>query len=119
MVAGCAAIVGIFFILSISFAASKKWQVALAVCPLMIIPIFYLLGGPISKTMSASVSLESWMIHVIINTLGLVLSCLILGLISLKIKYVSIRIFFLSITGIYSVVLFFILAFDIVSPFIM
>ena len=118
MIAGCAAIIGIFSIMSVSFAASKKWKAAVSVFPMMIVPIFHLLGNVISKSITASVSIEIWMVKAIIDTLGLVLSCLFLGLFSLNVKSVPTRVLFLSITVIYCIILFFILVFDIVLPFI-
>lgn len=116
MIAGCAAIVGIFTILAISFAAKRKWKAVASIFPLMIVPIFHLISGPVVDAVMPYLELDRWMIYVIFNTLGLVLSCLMLGLLSLKIEYVSLRILFLSITGIYCVVLFIILISNMILP---
>jgi len=108
-------ITGILFLVALSFAASKRKQFALAVIPLILVPAFHLLGYPLSPWIAGLLDTAVWRIYILIDVVGLILSCILLALLSFRIKATRNRALFLVATCTFNVILAMIFIFDLIN----
>ena len=74
------AIIAVIGIYAYMTARSGKRSLALAVLPLVIVPLFHLLSQPVSSLLAAVAQRDN--IRAVIDVIGLALTCLLLGIFS-------------------------------------
>ncbi len=105
MIVECIAIIFIILCIVIVFLRAKRTSYALAVLPLLIVPVLHILAIYCSRTFSLLFSLDRNLVMIGIDALGLIAACLLLGLASGNISSKKSRFYYLILTGAFLVIL--------------
>lgn len=105
MLVECVAIVLVILLMAFSFLRAKRKDYAFTTLPLLVLPLMHIFSMLLAKPLHGMFSLDAGGIIVAIDATALVASCIILGAVSHRISSKKARSVYLTICGIFVVVL--------------
>lgn len=106
MIFECGAIILIIIMLSfMSYRGGQRGGWSIGVLPLLLVPTGHIIGIWICRFIAGIFAISTATAWLGIDLFMLMITCLILGVISLRIKRRSLRIAYLAVCGIYSAIL--------------
>ena len=113
MLLACWAIVIVICAMAMVFLRARKKEYALAVLPLMLVPLFHILSGILANQLGRFIALTREELRALVDINMALLSCLLLGLASRGIGDKRNRNAFLLCCGGFTIILCWVLVFDI------
>ena len=104
MVMTCITVIVLILLMFIIFLRRKQKPYAFSTLPLVIVPLFYLIGGYVAQKMANHVSAEQFNIHAGFIATALIIACVLIGVASRGIASVSRRIIFLVMSMLFAIV---------------
>ena len=105
MIVECIAIIFGIVCMVFVFLRAKKTSYALSIIPLMIVPALHIIAMYCSKLFANMFDLDRNLVMIAIDVLGLIASCLLLGLASGNFSSKKSRASYLLVTGAFLVIL--------------
>ncbi len=105
MVIECICIILIIFLLIFAFLRSHRKKYAISMIPLVILPAMHLIAYPISYYLSRTFGIMEGKTQNVITIIALIISCIALGIMSGFFNVKKNRIAYITICGIYTLVL--------------
>lgn len=104
MVMTCITVIVLILLMFIIFLRRKQKAYAFSTLPLVIVPLFYLIGGYVAQKLANHVSAEQFNIHAGFIATALIIGCVLIGVASRGIASVSRRIIFLVMSMLFAIV---------------
>ena len=117
MLLECCAIIALLLVTSaMIIRAGKGRGYGVGVAVLTLVPALHIIGSHLSAVVGRLTALSNTTSYILIDLVGLVVTCLVIGALSMRIKSVKKRVGYLILCGGFSVVLTFILIVGSIIP---
>ncbi len=116
MTVECVAILAILGIFTFSLARSGRRTTALALLPLLLVPLAFLAGMPLAATLASVTDIPRGTVRACVTLAGLVAACVLFGMLCGNFRSSRTRRLYLIMCGGFSAILTVILLFNLMTP---
>ena len=105
-------IFGLIFAVAVIYLRRKKARYAVATVPLLLLPFMNIIANFLGDKLSNLLKMEYFVVYSFLNLLAVVISCLIIGICSVKFSRKSTRVAYVAMSLIFNIALASILIFN-------
>ncbi|MEG2039184.1 MAG: hypothetical protein RRZ73_05600 [Oscillospiraceae bacterium] len=118
MLAECWTIVAIISMMSFMFMCTKKREMAIALLPLLLVPLLHISAGPVVRILIRSIQFPYYFLVLALDIIGLVVSSIAIGVLAGCIKHKALKNFYIVTCGGFSLILDLILLYNTVGKYL-
>lgn len=95
----CSAVILVILVMSFMMLRAGQAGNAIGCLPLVIVPSFHIVSAGLASMLAKLTGLDPLILHITVDIFGLMIACILLGVISLQIKKKRVRVWYLVTSG--------------------